>query len=97
MVNVEDRADEPQEQRGISELSDRLERLERQVAQLCELLVNGKAKTPTGKEVRSNFYRADENSALRARQGKAARKAGMTLADFIAAYPTLDHWPPKND
>jgi len=83
---------------GSGSLDERLARIEQQLTAIAEAIFYRRAPPKLEAQgVRVGFKPMNPATALRARVGKAARKAGMSLADFEQKYPGLDRWPPPPD
>ena len=76
-------------------ISDWLDRVEPLVEQLTNAILYQRVPDPGTHKLR--FVPANAETARRAREGRAARRAGMSLEDFREQYPGLDRWPPPPD
>jgi len=76
-------------------ISDWLDRVEPLVEQLVNAILYQKVANPDTHKL--GFTPANPETARRARMGKWARKAGLTIEEFERQYPGLDRWPPPPD
>jgi len=87
-----DDVDEALDELGVSE---RLDRIEKQLARLCEILIaptKDKAPTPEGSH-RTVLPAGNQRTAFRARMGRVARSLGLTMSEFEAKYGERDTIP----